>query len=74
MALPGTIRRALQLTVTDLPRWKLRATSLSSYVSGSLSMFAQTTVNSLGSSQPPSALLREVSSLETGVVTAARVA
>ena len=37
-------------------------------------MFAQTTVNSLGSSQPPSALLRVVSSLETGVVTAARVA
>ena len=74
MALPGTIRSALQETVTDFPLWKLRATSLSSYVSGSRSMFAQTTVNSLGSSQPPSILLRVVRSLETGVVTAAMVA
>ena len=74
MALPGTMRSALQDTITDLPFWKLWATSLSSYVSGSLSMFAQTTVNSLGSSQPPSYLLRELSSLDTGAVTAATVA
>ena len=43
-------------------------------MSGSLSIFAQTTVNSLGSSQPLSTLLRLVSSFETEVVTAVRVA
>ena len=68
------IRSALQETITDFPLSKFRATSLSSKVSGSLSMFAQTTVNSLGSSQPLSILLRVESNLETEVVTAVRVA